>query len=134
MWWSIGTLASVSGGLSLRRRAARTSADVLVLDRYRLDAAVKLQFWYPDVSAHWLGKVVDALAPAPDVEFLLRVAPEVAYARKPEQWSVDQLARQAELYDRLAQGRDVAVLDAEDDPEHIAELVRSRVRRVLDAR
>lgn len=127
-------MASVSGGLSLRRRAARTSADVLVLDRYRLDAAVKLQFWYPDVSARWLARVVDSLAPAPDLQILLRVAPEVAYARKPEQWSVRQLTRQARLYDGLARAGDVVVLDAEDDPERIAAAVQAQVRRVLDDR
>ena len=134
LWWVIGTLASVSGGLSLRRRAAETSADVLVLDRYRLDAAVKLQFWYPDVSAHWLARVVDSLAPKPDLEFLLRIDPEVAYARKPEQWSVRQLTRQAGLYDGLAQARDVVVLDAEDEPQRIAAAVETEVRRVLDDR
>lgn len=134
LWWGIGTMASVSGGLSLRRRAAHTNADVLVLDRYRLDAAVKLQFWYPDVSPRWLARVVDALAPAPDLQFLLRVAPEVAYARKPEQWSVRQLTRQARLYDGLAQAGDVVVLDAEDDPDRIAAAVQAQVRRVLDDR
>jgi thymidylate kinase len=134
LWWGIGTMASVSGGLSLRRRAAHTSAEVLVLDRYRLDAAVKLQFWYPDVSARWLARVVDSLAPAPDLQFLLRVPPEVAYARKPEQWSVRQLARQARLYDDLAQARDVVVLDAEEDPERIAAAVEAQIRQVLDGR
>ncbi len=134
LWWCIGTLASVSGALSLRRRAARPSTDVLVLDRYRLDTAVKLLFWYPDVSPRWLSHIVFLLAPAPDVEFLLRVAPEVAHARKPEQWSVEQLTRQARLYDDLTDGRNVVVLDAEDDPDRIAGVVQAHVRRVLDDR
>jgi len=106
---------------------------VIVLDRYRLDTVVKLQYWYSDVSGHWLARVVEALAPAPDVEFLLRVDPEVAYARKPEQWSVAQLTRQARLYDGLAArpGR-VVTLDAEDDPDSIARTVEAHVRAALD--
>ena len=132
-WVGIGTFAAVSAGLSLRRRASNSSADVLVLDRYRLDSLVKLQFWYSEVSEAWLARVVGALAPAPDVEFLLRVDPAVAYARKPEQWSVDQLLRQARLYDRLATGPlHVVTLDAHEDVDDVAREVSSRVRAFLD--
>ena len=132
-WWVVASFAALSGGLSLRRRVRDSDADVIVLDRYRLDTVVKLQYWYSDVSGHWLARVVEALAPAPDLEFLLRVDPEVAYARKPEQWSVAQLARQARLYDGLAArpGR-VVTLDAEDDPDSIARTVEAHVRAALD--
>jgi thymidylate kinase len=133
MWVAIGTVAAISVGLSLRRRASNGSADVLVLDRYRLDSVVKLQSWYSDVSNAWLARVVRALAPAPDVEFLLRVEPAVAYARKPEQWSVDQLSRQARLYDQLAAGPlRVVTLDAEEDVDDVARQVSSHVRAFLD--
>lgn len=133
LWRCIGTLAAVSGGMSLRREARPAGTGVLVLDRYRLDAIVKLQFWYPDVPGRWLAGVVNALAPAPDVEFLLRVDPEVAYARKPEQWSVDQLARQSRLYDGLAADRpEVVVLDAQARPDELAAAVWTHVERVLD--
>jgi thymidylate kinase len=132
-WAGIGTVAAVSVGLSLRRRASNGSADVLVLDRYRLDSIVKLQCWYYEVSEEWLARVVRALAPAPNVEFLLRVDPVVAYARKPEQWSVDQLSRQARLYERLAAGPlHVVTLDAEEDVDDIAREVSSHVRAFLD--
>jgi thymidylate kinase len=133
MWVGIGTFAAVSVGLSLRRRALNSSADVLVLDRYRLDSLVKLQFRYSEVSEAWLARVVGALAPAPDVEFLLRVDPAVAFARKPEQWSVDQLSRQARLYDLLAAGPlHVVTLDAHEDADDIAREVSSHVRAFLD--
>jgi len=134
LWLMIATFAAVSVGVSLRRRASRTGADVLVLDRYRLDSLVKLHFWYAEASAAWLSTVVRALAPAPDVEILLRVNPEVAFARKPEQWSVAQLSKQAGLYDRFAAGPlQVVTLNAEADVEDIAREVRTRVRAVLDA-
>ena len=133
IWVMIATFAAVSVGLSLRHRASKSHADLLVLDRYRLDSLVKLHFWYGEVSADWLSRVVRALAPAPDVEFLLRVDPEVAYARKPEQWSVAQLSKQAGLYDRFAAGPlQVVTLDAQDDPDAIAREVGSQVRAVLD--
>lgn len=135
VWWGVATLAAVSGGLSLRRRGGRGDADVLVLDRYRLDTIVKLQFWYHDVPGPWLARIVSALAPAPDVEFLLRLDPETAYRRKPEQWSVDQLARQAQLYDELSARRpEVVVLPAENDPDDISRTVRMHLRSVRDGR
>ena len=133
VWVAIGTVASVSVGLSLRRRTSRSTADVLVLDRYRLDSMVKLQCWYAEVSAAWLARVVAALAPAPDVEILLRADPAVAYARKAEQWSLDQLSTQARLYDRLAAGPlHVVTLEANGGAADLAREVGSRVRAVLD--
>ena len=135
VWTSVATFSAISAGLSLRRRAATSRAEFLVLDRYRLDSIVKLQYWYPDVPAAWLSRVVGLIAPAPDVEFLLRVDAEVAYARKPEQWSVRQLSRQARLYDQLSSHSfPVVTLDAHRPSDEIADLVRARVRSVLDDR
>jgi thymidylate kinase len=131
-WWTVGTFAAVSGGLSLRRRARANSADVLVLDRYRLDTLVKLQFWYADVPGRWLAQVVRLLAPAPDAEFLLRVDAAVAFERKPEQWSVEQLSTQARVYDVLAaELGHVVALDGGQSPEAVATTVASHVRNVL---
>ena len=126
-WTVVAGCASVSAGLSLRRRRRGSAADVLVLDRYRLDSIVKLQFWYADVPAGLLARLVRGLAPAPDVEILLRVGAEVAYARKPEQWSPGQLARQACSYDALAAAGGVVVLDGTADPELLAREVAHRV-------
>jgi hypothetical protein len=130
-WSSIGTAAAVSAGCALRRRQSSSSADVLVLDRYRLDSMVKLGFWYAEVSTGWLSRVVAWLAPAPDVEILLRVDPAVAYARKAEQWSLDELSRQARLYDDAAALLSVVVVDANEEPEVIARLIESHVRAAL---
>jgi thymidylate kinase len=131
-WSSIGTAAAVSAGLALRRRLSASSAEVLVLDRYRLDSTVKLGFWYAEVSTAWLSRVVAWLAPAPDVEILLRVDPAVAYARKAEQWSLAELSRQARLYDDVAALLSVVVVDGNDDPDAVARLIQSRVKAALD--
>lgn len=134
-WRGVSTLSAVSGGLSLRWRSQPEDTDVLVMDRYRLDALVKLLFWYPEVPPRWLARVVCALTPPPDLEVFLRIAPEVAYARKAEQWSVSQLARQARAYEWLADNLpDVLVVDAEEHPDRIAAMVRARVERLLDER
>jgi thymidylate kinase len=124
----IGFVAAISAGVSLRRRAAGGSAELLVLDRYRIDTIVKLQYWYPDVPASVLARVVTALAPAPDLEIYLRVDAEAAYERKPEEWTSAQLDRQARLYDCVAaRFPSVLVLDGHDDPEEVAEAVRTAV-------
>jgi thymidylate kinase len=97
---------------------------VVILDRYRLDTIVKLQYWYADVPAGLITWVVKRFAPEPDVELFLRVPSDVAYARKAEQWTASQLARQASLYDTVAALGKVAVLDASREPEVIAAEVR----------
>ena len=130
--WLVRTLIGVGAaaftGLSLRRRAGRSKAEFLVLDRFRIDTIVKLQYWYPDVPASVLAAVVTALAPAPDVEIYLRVDANVAYQRKPEQWTAEQLDRHAWLYERVAARLpSTLVLDGHDDPEKVAAAVRAAV-------
>ncbi len=130
----IGVMAAISTGLSLRRRAARSNAELLVLDRYRIDSIVKLQYWYPVAPASMLADLVTALAPAPDLEIYLRVDADVAYRRKPEEWTADQLDRQARLYDHVAARLPSAlVLDGHEDPEAVAEAVADAVRGAIGA-
>lgn len=124
LWTIIGAIAAISAGWSLRRRLSKISASVVILDRYRLDSIVKLQYWYPDVPARMISWLVMGLAPAPDAEFLLRVGPDVAYSRKPEQWSVEALGRQADLYEQLAQAySSVVVFDAHQEPDALASAI-----------
>lgn len=132
-WVVTGTMAAISTGLSLRQRVSSSKADIVVLDRYRLDSSVKIQWQFPGVAQSWLAGIVRALTPAPDLEVLLRIDPEVAYARKAEEWSVKQLAEHAELYARLAAGwPTVVTVDADRDPDDIARFVWSRLEPVLD--
>ena len=131
-WIVPGTVVATSIGLSLRQRASSSTADILVLDRYRLDSAVKLQWMFPGVAQWWLPYIVRLLAPRPDLEVLLRVDPRVAHTRKRE-WSVRELTEHAQLYDKLAsRSRTLVTLDAEQNPEVIAKEIWSRVRPLLD--
>lgn len=131
-WLLVATGASLSAALNLRRQIRRLDADVAILDRYRIDTIVKLRFWYPTVPPGWIVRVVARLTPVPDVEFLLRVAPEVAYARKPEQYSVVQLTHQARLYDEVVLLLPpVTILDAEEDPAALAVVVTEQIGPLL---
>lgn len=132
LWTVVASIAAMSAGCSLRRRVSSSTASVLILDRYRLDSTVKLQYWYTEAPRRLLSGLVRSLAPAPDVEVLLRVDPAVAYARKPEQWTIEQLAKQAGLYEQLAREQDaVLVVDGHADAGVIADRVREAVRLAL---
>jgi thymidylate kinase len=131
-WWTVATLAAVSAGTSLGRRVNRTTSEVVVIDRYRLDTIVKLQTWYPSVSRTWLARIVLRLAPAPDVECLLRVEGAEAFARKPEQYSALQLARQARMYDEMvAQVPGALVVDGQMTPAEVTEILARLARSAL---
>lgn len=135
-WWTVATLTAVSAGTSLRRRMNRMTAEVVVIDRYRLDTIVKLQTWYPSVSRTWLAHLVLWLAPAPDVECLLRVEGEEAFARKPEQYSALQLARQARMYDELiaAHVPGAVVVDGHEVPADVTDALGRLARSALHDR
>ena len=131
-WVLVATGASVSAALNLRRQVRGLDADIVILDRYRIDTIVKLRFWYPTVPPGWIAGIVTRLSPVPDVEFLLRVEPGVAYARKPEQYSVAQLTHQARLYDEVVLlSPCLRALDAEDDPAELAAVVTAQIDPLL---
>jgi thymidylate kinase len=133
-WYVIGTGAAISAALSLRNRHESAGSEIVILDRFRIDTIMKLQYWYGDVSRPLLSRIVLALAPAPAIEFYLRVPGEVAYARKPEQWSPEQLVRHVELYDGAARDARAAVLDGELSTDALAKEVVAQVRAALDGR
>lgn len=134
-WWCVATFAAISAGVSLGRRLNRVTAELVVLDRYRLDTIVKLQSWYPTVSPTWVARIVLRLTPTPDVECLLRVSGTEAYARKPEQYNVTQLTRQAALYDQLVAFVPGAfAVNGQDNPEAVTAALCASVRKALDGR
>ncbi|MDQ1695879.1 MAG: hypothetical protein QOJ03_1232, partial [Frankiaceae bacterium] len=67
-----------------------------------------------------------SLSPAPLVAFYLDVSPDVAYARKPEEYDVEELAAHAALYRREAARLGVTPVDASRSREEVAaELART---------
>lgn len=63
-------------------QAMRSGADVVILDRYIYDELANLPLANPLTRAYV--RLVDALAPRPDIAFLLDADPVAANARKPE--------------------------------------------------
>jgi thymidylate kinase len=130
-WTAIATVAAFLSAIALRRTVAQSPGSILILDRYRLDTTVKLQYWYPDVSKELLVSIVRRLTPAPTVEVFLAVSPDVAYARKPEQWTTSQLSRQARLYEVVAARAPAVILNGEGDRDELARHIREVVQVAL---
>jgi thymidylate kinase len=97
-WALIVALANASS----QRRATRPhlrQGRIVVCDRYSLDSAVHLRYRYGETRSFRLqALLVRLLSPRPVRAFFLEVPPETAFARKAEQYDLDQLARQARLY------------------------------------
>jgi thymidylate kinase len=130
-WTVIATVAAFLSAMALRRTVAQSPGSILILDRYRLDTTVKLQYWYPDVSKELLVSIIRRLTPAPTVELFLSVSPDVAYARKPEQWNTSQLSRQARLYEALVAYAPAVILNGEGDRDELARHIREVVQVAL---
>lgn len=81
-------------------RARRSGADVIVMDRYIYDELANLPLANPFTRA--FVRLVAALAPTPDVAYILDADPEAARARKPE-YPVDFMRLCRSAYLRLAQ-------------------------------
>jgi len=88
------------------------SGRVILFDRFALDTVAQLRFFYGPERSFWFQRaVVRALAPKPCAAWLLDVPGEVALARKPEQYDLDQLRQQEMLLREEATRLDVARLD-----------------------
>jgi thymidylate kinase len=80
-------------------RAAKSGADVVILDRYIYDELANLNLRNPLSRA--FAKFVHWLAPAPDIAYLLDADPAAACARKPE-YPVDFMKQCRRPYFELA--------------------------------
>ena len=98
---------------------------VVVRDRYTLDSAVQLEDAYGGSAAG--GFLLRTLAPEPVAAFLLDLPGAVAHARKPEQFTAEELEAQAERYRRAARRLAVTVLDGTRPAEELAELIATEV-------
>jgi thymidylate kinase len=111
-------------------RAAR----VLVLDRFVLDAEVKLVYWYglrrgADIAFE--RRLFRALCPKPDVAVLLAVAPETNTARRADEWQLHEFRDFRRLYATAADELGAVVVDAERPLEIVAREVAEVVWRRL---
>jgi len=107
---------------------------VLLVDRFSLDAEVKLQYWYGHRRGLNLGferRLVRAVAPRADVAVLLVVPAERNRARRPEDWTSDQLAVFWRLYPEIAATLGAVVIDGDRPIPEVASDVARAVWRLL---
>ncbi len=128
------TLVLFLNALSQRRAVLGKlgRARVVIFDRYAVDSIVRSRFLYGRFGQTRLQRlIVRRVAPRADVAVLLEIAPETAWARKSDDWTLDQLRRQAELYlEERARFR-VQRIDAEAPAEQVAAEIAWAVCRQL---
>jgi thymidylate kinase len=128
------TVVAIANGAAHRRHTARhvRRGRVVICDRYTLDSVVQLRYLYGHARRYPLQRaVIRALSPAPLRSYLLDVGPDTALARKPEQYSVEQLDRQVGLYRAEGAALGACRVDGESPPERICTEIAQDVWRAL---
>ena len=125
------TLVIVLNLLSQRRAVARQALRgrrVVIFDRHALDSLVRLRFLYGAAgSARFQRWLVAAVAPRARLAYLLEIRPETALARKPDEWNIEQLRRQAALYREESDALGVRRLEGERERESLGAEIAAEV-------
>jgi thymidylate kinase len=127
-----GAYVTSSNSLEQRLLAARAKLRnrVVVFDRGPLDLAVRMDFLYRGWPERQR-RMVELLAPRPDLAFFLDIPAELSLERKDDYWSLAQLQDHAERYRALAGRFGARRLDGTRAPEEIAaEIAESTWRRL----
>ncbi|ADD42039.1 dTMP kinase [Stackebrandtia nassauensis] len=113
---------------------------ILIADRYAVCQYARTRVVYPRLEP-WARRLLGRVPP-PDLTLYLDVAPETAHLRVKtrgiDEEPVDSLAAMDSAYRSLPEFASFAIVDANRDPEEIAETIRDEVRtalpRLLDGR
>ena len=127
------TFVAILNVLAQRRALARhaLNARVVIYDRHALDSVVRMRFLYGEAGNSRLQRrLIRLAAPRPRVAYYLEVSPETAHARK-QDWTLDQLRVQAELYDEESSAFGTRRLDAEAPRHEVCAEIASDVWRSL---
>lgn len=114
--------------LNLRRvvaNARRSNADVVIFDRYIYDQLANVS---GNLAGRLYARALLALAPRPDIAYLLDADPEAALARKPE-YPLDFLHAYRRAYHRLAEAAREIVLVAPADVDGVEKVIASEFRK-----
>lgn len=124
--WS--AIVAVTNALSHLRLTARhlIAGRVVICDRYVLDSVVQLRDKYGE-GLNTQAALIRLLSPRPSRAYFLDVPPETACARKPEQFTLDELTRQAVFYRDAASKLGVQRIDAERPRDEICTEIASDV-------
>lgn len=128
------TVVALAHGLAQRRetRPHLRSGVIVICDRYTLDAAAHLRFRYGESHRFRLQiGLLRRLSPEPLRAYFVDVPAETAHARKSEQYSLEELMRQARLYREEAPQLGVLRLDGERTREELCAAVAEDVWRAL---
>jgi thymidylate kinase len=130
-WVTVVALAHASAQRRETRPHLRPGT-IVICDRYTLDAAAHLRFRYGESHSfrRQIG-LVRRLSPAPLRAYFIDVPAETAHARKAEQYSLDDLRRQALLYREEAPRLGVGRLDGERSREELCAEIAEDVWRAL---
>ena len=114
--------------LNLRRvvaNARRSNADVVIFDRYIYDQLANVS---GNLAGRLYARALLALAPRPDIAYLLDADPEAALARKPE-YPLDFLHAYRRAYHRLAEIAREIVLVPPADVDGVERVIASEFRK-----
>ena len=131
IWVTVVAFAHASAQRREVRSHLRQGA-IVICDRYTLDAAAHLRFRYGEQRPFRFPiGVVHRFSPRPLRSYFVDVPAETAYARKAEQYSLEELARQAQLYREEAPGLGVRKLDGQRPREELCAEIAEDVWRAL---
>ena len=131
IWVTVVAFAHASAQRREVRSHLRRGA-IVICDRYTLDAAAHLRFRYGEQRPlRFPIGVVHRFSPRPLRSYFVDVPAETAYARKAEQYSLEELARQAQLYREEAPGLGVRKLDGQRPREELCAEIAEDVWRAL---
>lgn len=100
----------------------------VICDRYVLDLMVEGMADLKDQPGRTrFGFKLLRFLPRPQQAFLVRVDPRVAFERKPDMPTLSHFRARAELYNELADGLGVVVLDGSSSPEAIHDEIWRRI-------
>lgn len=120
---------------AVRVRLWRAAGRTVICDRYWLDCAVDFRVNFPEqhVESSRLGRILRATAPRPDVALLLEL-PVADSMRRSEgrerrfRENEEVLEQRFAAYADLARETGTRVIDAQQPPERVAEVIHALIR------
>jgi len=127
---SWATVVALHQALQHRKTTLRHlgSGKIVIFDRYTLDAAAQLRYFYGSRHGFRFQKwLVQRVSPKARRSYFLEVRPETAFARKEHHYDFEGLRKHAELYAEEAPRLPVVRLDGERPREELSEQIAREV-------